>query len=374
MQQRSIVIGLDVHKDTIAVARARRGKGAPESLGTIAHTPYAIAKLMDKQGAAADIAVCYEAGPCGYGIYHQLTKMGIACEVVAPSLIPRAAGDRVKTDRLDAEKLARLYRSGDLTAVWVPDAAHEALRDLVRMREQARQDLQRARGRLSKYLLRYDQRPPEKMTTWSKTYHRWLATVRMDHHVQRIVLADLIEQEALAASRQARLDAEVIRQMQDSPLAALWHAWQTLKGIGPVTASVLIAELGDCSRFEHPRQLMAYGGLVPGEHSSGGRIWRGAITKSGNTAIRRVLVEAAWHYLRPPKVGADLRRRQIGQSSQIVSISWTAQQRLHPRFCRLVFRGKSKPAAAVAVARELSGPIWEIANVVRMMDPQNAGS
>jgi len=370
MNQRSIVVGLDVHKDTIAVARARRGEGVPESLGKIVHTPQAISRLMRKLGPAEEIAVCYEAGPCGYGIYHQLSAMGIACAVVAPSLIPRAAGDRVKTDRLDAEKLARLYRSGDLTSVWVPDAAHEALRDLVRMREQARQDLQRARGRLSKYLLRYDRRPPKKMSTWSKTYHRWLATVRMDQQLHQMVLAELIEQEALAASRLSRFDAEITRQMQSSALAPLWQAWQSLKGIGTVTAAVLVAELGDCSRFAHPRQLMAYGGLVPGEHSSGGRIWRGAISKSGNTAVRRVLVEAAWHYQRPANVGAPLRRRQAGQPQEIVTISWNAQQRLHSRFYRLVFRGKSKPEAAVAVARELVGPIWEIATIVRMMTTQ----
>lgn len=169
MNQRSIVLGLDVHKETIAVARARRGGGSIETLGTIANTPEAITRLMRKVGPSEEIAACYEAGPCGYGIYHQLSRMGIACEVVAPSLIPQSPGDRVKTDRRDAEKLARLYRSGDLTPVWVPDAAHEALRDLVRMREQSRQDLQRARGRLSKFLLRLDLRPPAGSSAWSKT-------------------------------------------------------------------------------------------------------------------------------------------------------------------------------------------------------------
>lgn len=371
MNQRSILIGLDVHKDTIAVARANRGGGAVESLGTIVNTPEAVARLMRKLGPAEEVAVCYEAGPCGYGIYHQLTAKGIVCEVVAPSLIPRAPGDRVKTDRRDAEKLARLYRSGDLSAVWVPDAAHEALRDLVRMREQARQDLQRTRGRLSKLLLRCDQRPPAGTGAWSHGYYRWVATVKVAHLPQQLVLAELIEQEALAKRRQDRLDAEIIRQMEQSPLAPLWFAWQALKGVSTVTASILIAELGDCSRFDHPRQVMAYGGLVPGEHSSGARVWRGEITKHGNVAVRRVLVETAWHYARSPKVGAALRRRQQGQSQTIVDISWTAQTRLYPRFHRLVHRGKPKPQAVVAVARELAGPIWEIAQTVRQMK-QNA--
>jgi transposase len=368
MKQRSIFVGLDVHKDTIAVACAHQGRGAPEERGTIVNTPQAIDRLLRKLGPAENLAVCYEAGPCGYAIYHQVTAKGITCSVVAPSLIPQAAGDRVKTDRRDAAKLARLHRSGDLTPVWVPDAAHEALRDLVRMREQARQDLQRARGRLSKYLLRYDQRPPERMSPWGQAHRRWLATVQLPHLPQQLVLADLIAQESLSADRQARLDAEIIRQMQASSLAPLWRAWQCLKGVSTVTAATLIAELGDCSRFDHPRQLMAYGGLTPGEHSSGGRIWRGAISKSGNTAVRRVLVEAAWHYTRSPKVGAPLRRRQADQPAAIVAIAWTAQQRLHPRFYRLLFRGKSKPEAAVAVARELAGPLWEIAHLVRAME------
>ena len=367
MNERSIFIGLDVHQDSIAVARATRGGGAVESLGKIVHTPQAIARLMRKLGPVDQVAVCYEAGPCGYGIYRQLTAMGIVCAVVAPSLIPRAPGDRVKTDRRDADKLARLYRSGDLTPVWVPDEAHEALRDLVRMREQARQDLQRARGRLSKLLLRCDHRPPPGIRAWSHGYYRWLATVHPQHLPQQLVLAELIEQEALAVRRQARLDTEIVRQMEDHPLASLWRAWQTLKGVSAVTASILIAELGDCSRFGHPREMMAYSGLVPGESSSGSRIWRGGITKHGNTAVRRVLVETAWHYMRPPKVGAPLRRRQEGQPAAVVAIAWTTQNRLYPRFHRLVYRGKSKPQAAVAVARELAGPIWEIAQTIRLM-------
>ncbi|MBX3072264.1 MAG: IS110 family transposase [Thermomicrobiales bacterium] len=371
MRERTIIIGLDVHKDTIAVARASRHGGPPESLGTIVNSPQAIARLMRKLGAAEEIAVCYEAGPCGYAIYHQLTTMKIACQVVAPSMIPRAPGERVKTDRRDAEKLARLYRSGDLHPVWVPDAAHEALRDLVRMREQSRQDLQRARGRLSKWLLRLDLRPPTATRAWSTGYYRWLATLQREHPPQQLVLAELIEQEALAVRRHRRLDAEIVQQMQSSPLAPLWRAWQVLKGVGTVTASTLIAELGDCSRFEHPRQLMAYGGVTPGEYSSGARTRRGAITKHGNTAIRRVMIEAAWHYALPPKVGAPLRRRQAGQPETITAIAWTAQKRLNPRFHRLVRRGKSRPQAAVAIARELMGPIWEIAQTVRLTQLAN---
>jgi transposase len=365
MEERSISLGLDVHKETITVARANRGEGAVLDVGTIPNTPQAVAKLLRTQGPPDQIAACYEAGPCGYGLYLQLTELGVACTVVAPSLVPKAPGERVKTDRLDARKLAHMHRSGMLTAVWVPDAAHEALRDLVRCREQARQDLQRCRQRLSKFLLKQGLAPLDGATPWSTGYHRWLDALKLDQPAQRIVLAELVQGEALAKRRLARLDAEIAAQMQASALAPLWAALQTLRGVSTVTASVLVAELGDLSRFRHPRQLMAYAGLTPGESSSGSRRQQGGITKTGNQLLRHVLVEMAWHYLRQPHVGEALRRRQRGQPERAIAIAWTAQTRLHRRFHRLVFKGKPRPQAAVAIARELLGSIWEIAHTVR---------
>lgn len=366
MREHSIVLGLDVHKETIAVARAERSGGEPVWLGTIPHEPQAVASLLRKQGTADQIAACYEAGPCGFGLYRQLTKLGVACTVVAPSLVPKAPGDRVKTDRREALQLAALHRSGLLTAVWVPDAAHEALRDLVRTRDQARQDQQRARQRLSKFLLGLDLKPPAGTRAWSKGYHRWLDALKLEQPAQQLVLGELVEQEALAKRRLARLDGEITAQMQASPLAPLWSALQVMRGVSTVTASVLVAELGDLSRFAHPCQLMAYAGLTASEHSSGSRRQRGGITRAGNRAVRHVLVEMAWHYLKQPHVGEALRRRQRGQPETAIAIAWTAQRRLHSRFHRLTYRGKPRPLAAVAVARELLGPIWEIAHTVQI--------
>lgn len=366
MREHSIVLGLDGHKETIAVARADRSGGEPIWLGTIPNDPQAVAKLVRKQGAPEQLAVCYEAGPCGYGLYRQLTELGVTCTVVAPSLVPKAPGDRVKTDRLDALHLAKLHRSGLLTPVWVPDEAHEALRDLVRTRDQARQDQQRARQRLSKFLLRLGCKPAAGTRAWSKGYHRWLDALHLEQAAQQLVLGELVQQEALATRRLARLDGEITAQMQASPLAPLWSALQVMRGLSTVTASVLIAELGDLSRFAHPCQLMAYAGLTSGEHSSGSRQQRGGITRAGNSAVRHVLVEMAWHYLKQPRVGEALRRRQRGQLETTIAIAWTAQNRLHTRFHRLTYRGKPRPVAAVAVARELLGPIWEIAQTVRL--------
>lgn len=369
MQQRSIILGLDVHKETITAARADRSGGAPISVGTIPNDPQAVVKLLRKQGPHEQIAVCYEAGPCGYGLYRQLSGLGVECTVVAPSLVPKSPGDRVKTDRRDAQHLAQLHRSGLLTPVWVPDADHEAERDLVRSREQARQDLQRARQRLAKFLLRLDLAPPPGVRAWTKTYHRWLDALHLEHPAQQLVLAELMEMEALAKRRIQRLDTAIVEQMQASTLAPLWAALQTMRGVSTVTASVLVAELGDLSRFPHPRQLMAYAGLTPSEHSSGSRQHRGGLTHAGNSAVRRVLVEMAWHYLRRPHVGAPLKMRQRGQPEAVIATAWTAQTRLYPRFHRLIFRGKPKPQAAVAIARELLGVIWEIAETVRMIEP-----
>src|SRR6266699_2935254 len=309
-------LGLDVHAETIAVAVAEPG-GDVRSLG-----------LIRKLGAREHLRACYEAGPCGYVLYWQLTKLGVACDVVAPTLVPTRPGDRVKTDRRDAEKLARCHRAGDLTAVWVPDAAHEALRDLVRAREAAKADQLRARHRVSKFLLRHGRRAPGDVKPWTQRHRRWLDTV------------------TFAAAPPA--------------MQAIMRALQCLRGVRQLTAATIVSEIGPLSRFAHSRQLMGYSGTVPSEYSSGSSVHRGAITKTGNAHLRRVLVEAAWAYRFPPKCGDALRTRQRGEPPGITAIAWKAQQRLHTRYRRLLGRGKPVPHVITAVARELVGFIWAI--------------
>lgn len=369
MTEPSMFVGLDVHQETIAVAVAAAGGGEAQSLGTIPNTPVAVAKLIRTVGAAPQLRVCYEAGPCGYGLHRQLTELGVACVVVAPSLVPTKPGDKVKTDRRDALKLARLHRSGDLTAVWVPDAAHEALRDLTRAREDARAELHRARQHLRTFLLRQGQRPPEGVRPWTVRHRDWLGRLTLTHAAHRVVLEEALTALDQAAARLARLEDAIREQATASPFAPLLGALQTLRGVALVTAATLVAELGDLTRFASPRQLMAYAGVVPGEHSSGSRTRRGGITKTGNPHVRRVIVEAAWHYRHRPGVGRDLRHRQAGQPAAVIDIAWAAQGRLHKRFRRLLGRGKLKQEAVVAVARELLGFVWAIAQAVAAAPP-----
>src|SRR5881296_1989150 len=354
-------VGLDVHADTIAVAVAEPG-GEVRPLGIIPNRPEAVAKLVRKLGPREHLRVCYEAGPCGYVLYWQLTTLGVHCDVVAPTLVPTKPGDRVKTDRRDAAKLAHCYRAGDLTPVWVPDAAHEALRDLVRAREAAKQDQLRARHRLGKLLLRHGIRPPAGVKPWSQRHRRWLDTVSFDQSAQVATLADHLQEVDHAAARLERLEQALDEAVQaaPAPLRAVIAALQTLRGIRQVTAATIVSEVGPLSRFAHPRQLMGYSGTVPSEYSSGSSVHRGAITKTGNAHLRRVLLEAAWAYRFPPKCADALRARQRGQPPGIIEIAWKAQQRLCTRYRRLLGRGKPTPHVITAVARELVGFIWAI--------------
>src|SRR6266446_2287259 len=286
MADRITYVGLDVHKESIVVAVAEGGlRGEVREYGRIANTAGALDRLMRKLGGAGvGLRFCYEPGPCGYGIQRHLSAHGHECVVVAPSLIPKRAGDRVKTDRRDAASLARLHRAGELTAVWVPDTGHEAMRDLVRARLDAVHALRRARQQLSGFLLRqgcHYGRP-----AWTKLHRRWLTGLRFEHAVHHIVLEDYIQAVEAAAARRDRLTAQ-------------------------------IAELGDLSRFANPRQLMAYLGLVPCEHSSGASIKRGGLTKAGNSAARRLLIEAAWTYRFPARVSRELLLRQEEQPKPI---------------------------------------------------------
>ncbi|MFZ5649461.1 MAG: IS110 family transposase [Bacillota bacterium] len=358
-------VGLDVHKDTIAVAVAKEGREAAESLGTIINSAEAIAKLVRKLGPAKNLYFCYEAGPCGYGIYRQLTAMGATCMVVAPSLIPRKPGERVKTDRRDAKKLAQLLRSGELTSVWVPDGKQEALRDLVRAREDAREDIIRKRNQIIKFLLRLEKRPPNGVKNWTIKYRQWLGNLSFNQIAQGIVLKEYIHALEEAEAREKRIEKEIAEQVNDSEHAPVIAAFQVLRGVGLITAVTVVAEAGDLSRFDSPKQLMSYVGLTPSESSSGGSRYQGRITKSGNSHIRRVIVESAWHYRRPPSIGPGLRKRQEGQSEEVKAISWKAQHRLNLKFRRLTGRGKLRQTATVAVARELLGFMWAIAQEIR---------
>lgn len=358
-------VGLDVHAETIAVAVAEAG-GEVRSLGIIPNRLESVRKMIGKLGSVGTVKCCYEAGPTGYVLYWQLTQLGVACEVIAPTLVPTKAGDRVKTDRRDAAKLARCYRAGELTAVWVPDAAHEALRDLVRAREAAKKDQLRHRHRLGKFLLRHGMRPTDAGKAWSKKYLEWIRIhVRFQQPALEATLAHYLHEVEHAAERIGMLEQAIDEAVaQAAPeIRAVIEALQALRGVAQMTAATVVCEVGSLARFENPRQLMGYSGLVSREHSSGNRVQRGAITKTGNAHLRRVLVEAAWAYQRRPNVQGRLLRRQqsLALSEEAKQIAWKAQQRLHKRFTALAARGKNKNQIVTALARELLGFLWAIA-------------
>jgi len=355
-------VGLDVHAETIAVAVAEAA-GEVRSLGMIPNRAESIGRLVRKLGKPEQLRVCYEAGPTGYVLYWQLSELGVKCEVVAPTLVPVKSGDRVKTDRRDAEKLARSYRAGDLTPVWVPDAGQEALRDLVRARWAAKRDQLRARHRLSKFLLRQGRRAPEGITAWTERYLQWVKTqVSFAHQAQELTLSDYLHEVEHAAARVARLERSIDAAIETLPLKmrAVIDALQSLRGVAQINAVSIVAEVGELSRFEHPRQLMGYSGAVCREHSSGPRIHRGPISKAGNAHLRRIVVEAAWAYRHRPAIGKTLAARQQRSSAEVIELAWKAQERLHRRYARLMARGKNKQQTITAVGRELLGFIWAI--------------
>jgi transposase len=365
-------VGLDVHAATIAVAVAEPS-GEVRSLGVIPNRAESIRKLVRKLGAPEQLRACYEAGPTGYALYWQLTELGVKCDVVAPTLVPVKAGDRVKTDRRDAEKLARSYRAGDLTAVWVPDAAHEALRDLVRAREAAKKDQLRARHRLSKFLLRQGRRPPEGMKAWTLKYIAWVKVgVRFEQPAHEATLVDYLAEVEHAAARIKRLERAIDEAVATAPaqMRAVIDALQALRGVAKVSAVTIACEVGEFSRFDRATQLMAYAGVVAREHSSGERTWRGGITKTGNAHLRRIVVEAAWAYRHRPSIGRALCGRQNGVAEEVKEIAWKAQHRLYSQHRKLVARGKSKQLAMTAVARELLGFIWAIGVKVEQQTPE----
>ena len=361
MSKRMRHVGLDVHAETIAVAVAEPD-GSVREIGTIAHRPEAVRKLIAKLGGPALLKVCYEAGPTGYALYWQLAGLGVHCDVIAPSLVPTKAGDRVKTDRRDAAKLARCYRAGDLTPVFVPDAATEALRDLVRAREVAKQDQLRARHRLSKFLLRHGRQRPDGVRSWTGRHTTWLAQQRFDLAPLQAVYDEYRAALVLLADRVDRLEQAILAAVTTLTPSqqALVAALATLRGVRHVTAATVVSELTTFRRFAGARQLMGYAGLVPREHSSGASQWRGAITKTGNAHLRRVLVEAAWAYRHRPGLTGVIRERQHGQPATVLAISHAAQTRLCSRYRRMMAKGKPPLSIATTIARELLGFMWAI--------------
>jgi transposase len=360
-----LYVGLDVHKDSIAVAYAPEDRGADVvSLGAIGTRQCDIDKLIRKlQAKDATPIFAYEAGPCGYWLYRYLTKKGLACLVVAPSLIPRKAGDRVKTDRRDAITLARLLRSGDLNSIYVPGVEDEALRDLSRGRDDAMQDLKRSKRRLKSFLLRQDIRY-EGRANWNPAHLRWLARVVCPTPPQQIVFQEYVRAVTEQQERLQRFENELHEAVKSWRLYPMVQAIQALRGVELTGAVILLAELGDITRFENPRQLASYLGLTPTEYSSGERRRQGGITKAGNSHARRALVEGAWAYRYPAKVSRHLQLRLEKLPTEIQAISWKAQVRLCKRYRQLCARGKHTNQVVVAIAREMAAFAWAIARLV----------
>jgi transposase len=366
-------VALDTSKLRNAVAIAAEGRdGEVRYLGEIDNTPAATGKLVRKLAKRhPSVAFCYEAGPTGYGLYRQITGLGHECMVVAPSLIPQKPGDRVKTNRRDALSLARQLRAGDLTAVWVPDPHHEAVRDLTRARGAAVRDLRTKRQQVSALLLRLGEPYPGK-TTWGKTHLAWLAGRKLQHVEQRIALDEMLHAVRQATDRIGRLEQAIRAALPDWSLAPTASALMALRGIDLIAATSLLAEIGDLTRFASPRQLMAWLGMVPSENSTGERVRRGAITKAGNRRARSMLVECAWSYRHPPRVGADKLAKVEAAPPAVRDIAWKAQTRLSARYRALRRAGKLDNVAITAVARELAAFIWAVGLAVASDATQQA--
>jgi transposase len=359
-------VAFDTSKLRNAVAIADGGRaGEVRFVGEIENSGPATAKLVRKLSAKYErLTFCYEAGPTGYGLYRQIKNLGHECLVVAPSLIPKKPGDRVKTNRRDAVSLAKLLRADELTAVWVPDRGHEAMRDLTRARETAMMDLRSKRQQVSAFLLRQGRSYPDGKRTWSKTHMNWLAGQKLEHPEQRIVFEEMMLAVRQAQERMDRLEQAIRTAVPDWSLAEVVTALMAMRGLDMISATTFLAEIGDLSRFQSPRELMAYLGLVPSEDSTGDTIKRGPITKAGNRRARRMLVECAWSYQHPPRVGQEKQEKVAAAPRAAREIACKAQCRLHGRYRALIRRGKRKTVAITAVAREFAGFIWAISREV----------
>jgi len=357
---------LDVHKDSIDIAAAEAARDSEvRHLGSVAGGVEAVSKSMRRLlGAGHRLHIVYEAGPCGFVLQRHFSALGWHCDVVAPSSIPRPSGERVKTDRRDAMKLARLARSNDLAVVRVPGPADEAVRDLVRAREDAVRECRNARHRLKALLLRNGIAYAGKCS-WTAAHLRWLARLTMQHPAQQIGFQEYLHSISEATTRIARLEQAMHEALEDWALKPLVQALMSMRGVQLIAAMTLVAELQDFVRFQTPRQLMAYVGLVPGEHSTGAKRRQGSITKAGNSAARRMLVEIAGHYQHGARVSASIATRHDQLPKAVTDIAWAAQLRLSAKFKRLLARRLMKNKAVVAVARELAGFVWAIAREVQ---------
>jgi transposase len=356
-------VGLDSHAESTAIAVAEVGSAAPRFIGMVGARFAELGKALGKLGQPRDLQIVYEAGPCGYSLARQLRQAGYRCEVVAPSKVPRRAGDRVKTDRRDALTLAGLARAATLSFVVVPDERDEAMRDLSRARIDAVRARHKARQQLKALLLRHDRRYTGK-SSWTAAHERYLATISFDHRAQDIAFVEYRRAVSEAHARVQLLSEALSQELEHWRMRALVQALMTLRGVDQQIATCLVAELGELKRFAHPRELMSYLGLVPSEHSSGQKRRLGAITKTGNSHARSMLIEAAWNYRFPARISLRLQKRQEQQPAAVREIAWRAQLRLHYRYRRLTARALQPNKVCVAIARELVGFIWSIGQQV----------
>jgi len=357
-QRYGLYVGLDVHKETIAVAVALPGRGVPRYWGEIKHTPKSVSELVARLSEAHGgelMQWCYEAGPCGYGVYRQLLSLGQDCEVVAA---PKS--ERIKTDRRDACKLARKLRAGELTRVWVPDEEQEAMRELSRCRLDFKTQERKARQQLNAFVLRHGHHWPRGKTRWTRAHLNWLESLTFAHAWQQVVLQEYLEAVRAATHRVDELTGELMGALTQWSLAPVVDSLCALRGVDKLVAITVLAELGDLTRFASPKQLMSYLGLVPSEHSTGTRRRQGAITCMGNAHARRMLVESAWSYRFPARQTMHLKRKAQHASHEAKAIAWQAQRRLCGRYRALLHAGKCTKVTCVAIARELVGFIWAV--------------
>lgn len=370
-------IGMDVHKDTITYAVALPGRTRGQYRGEIAHTRKAVNKLLQRlseEFSGELLLFCYEAGPTGYHLYRHIITTGHDCQVVAPSKIPTKPGERVKTDRRDAVKLAQYLRAGELTAVWVPDQEQEAMRDMTRARSDMKTQELKARQQLHAFVLRHGHSWPSDKSRWTRAHYNWLESLEFPHPWQHVVLQEYIDAVKAAGRRVADLMDQVLQALPGWSLAPVVDSLVALRGIDKLAAITLLAELGDISRFDSPKQLMAYLGVVPSEHSTGARRRQGAITLTGNGYARRILVESAWSYRFQARQTMHLKRKAVNATEEAREIAWRAQKRLCGRYRRLIESGKNQKVVCVAIARELIGFIWDIVRIeMARLPEQQAG-